>query len=51
LMVVTSLADEKSVQESKAGRLAAAFYPVRGMEAVCAALGEFLQPRDRLVST
>jgi pyruvate dehydrogenase E1 component alpha subunit len=51
LMLVTALADKKSVAESKAGRLAAAFYPVRGMEAVCAALGEVLRPSDRLVST
>src|SRR5690606_12429060 len=28
-----------------------AFYPVRGMEAVCAALRAVLEPRDRLVST
>ena len=51
LMLVTAMADQKSVAESKAGRLQAAFYPVRGMEAVCAALGEILTPRDRLVST
>lgn len=51
LMLTTALADQKSVAESKAGRLQAAFYPVRGMEAVCAALGEVLTPRDRLVST
>lgn len=51
LMLTTALADQKSVAEAKAGRLQAAFYPVRGMEAVCAALGEVLTPRDRLVST
>ena len=51
LMLTTAMADQKSVAESKAGRLQAAFYPVRGMEAVCAALGEVLTPRDRLVST
>jgi acetoin:2,6-dichlorophenolindophenol oxidoreductase subunit alpha len=51
LMLTTALADQKSVAETKAGRLQAAFYPVRGMEAVCAALGEVLTPRDRLVST
>lgn len=51
LMLTTAMADEKSVSESKAGRLQAAFYPVRGMEAVCAALGEVLTPRDRLIST
>jgi TPP-dependent pyruvate/acetoin dehydrogenase alpha subunit len=51
LMLVTTLADQKSAVEAKAGRLQAAFYPVRGMEAVCAALGEVLRPEDRLVST
>ncbi|MBD0859802.1 thiamine pyrophosphate-dependent dehydrogenase E1 component subunit alpha [Gordonia sp. zg691] len=51
LMLTTALADQKSVVEAKAGRLQAAFYPVRGMEAVCAALGEVLTPRDRIVST
>jgi TPP-dependent pyruvate/acetoin dehydrogenase alpha subunit len=51
LMLITTIADSKSAAEAKAGRLAAAFYPVRGMEAVCAALGEVLVPSDRLVST
>jgi pyruvate dehydrogenase E1 component alpha subunit len=51
LMLTTAMADQKSVVEAKAGRLQAAFYPVRGMEAVCAALGDVLRPRDRLVST
>ncbi|GLZ15937.1 pyruvate dehydrogenase E1 component subunit alpha [Actinomadura sp. NBRC 104425] len=51
LMLVTTLADKKSAAEAKAGRLQAAFYPVRGMEAVCAALGEVLRPEDRLIST
>ncbi|WP_054370956.1 thiamine pyrophosphate-dependent dehydrogenase E1 component subunit alpha [Rhodococcus rhodochrous] len=51
LMLTTALADQKSSAEAKAGRLAAAFYPVRGMEAVCAALGEVLTSQDRMVST
>lgn len=51
LMVTTTLADERSVQEAKAGRLQAAFYPVRGMEAVCAAIGAALAPADQVVST
>jgi acetoin:2,6-dichlorophenolindophenol oxidoreductase subunit alpha len=50
-MVVTMLADQRSTEEAKAGRLQAAFYPVRGMEAVCAALGAVLRPDDRMVST
>lgn len=51
LMVLTMKADAKASGEAKAGRLAAAFYPVRGMEAVCAAIGEALAPRDQIVST
>lgn len=51
LMLTTAVADQKSSAEAKAGRLAAAFYPVRGMEAVCAALGEVLRSEDRMVST
>jgi TPP-dependent pyruvate/acetoin dehydrogenase alpha subunit len=51
LMLTTTLADNKSTEEAKAKRLAAAFYPVRGMEAVCAALGEVLTPKDRMIST
>ncbi len=51
LMLVTKLADDTAREEAKAGRLQAAFYPVRGLEAVCAALGEVLRPDDQLVST
>lgn len=51
LMLTTAVADQKSSAEAKAGRLGAAFYPVRGMEAVCAALGEAMEPTDRMVST
>ena len=51
LMMLTTLADQKSAAEAKAGRLQAAFYPVRGMEAVCAALGEVLRSEDQLFST
>ncbi|HEY0448717.1 thiamine pyrophosphate-dependent dehydrogenase E1 component subunit alpha [Actinophytocola sp.] len=51
LMVTTTLADEKSVREAKAGRLQAAFYPVRGLEAVCAAIAAALRPGDQVVST
>lgn len=51
LMLTTAQADRRSTEEAKAGRLAAAFYPVRGMEAVCAALGEVLRSDDRMVST
>lgn len=51
MMLLTTLADTKSAAEAKAGRLQAAFYPVRGMEAVCAALGDVLRPEDRMIST
>lgn len=51
LMVAMTLADDRARKEAKAGRLQAAFYPVRGMEAVCAALGVALQTRDKVVST
>ncbi len=51
LMLTTQLADDTAREEAKAGRLQAAFYPVRGLEAVCAALGEVLRPDDQLVST
>lgn len=50
-MLTSMLADQRSTEDAKAGRLAAAFYPVRGMEAVCAALGAVLTPADRMVST
>jgi TPP-dependent pyruvate/acetoin dehydrogenase alpha subunit len=51
LMLGTALADQRAAAESKAGRLMAAFYPVRGMEAVCAALGETMRTGDKMVST
>jgi TPP-dependent pyruvate/acetoin dehydrogenase alpha subunit len=51
LMLTTKLADDTAREEAKSGRLQAAFYPVRGLEAVCAALGECLNVDDQLVST
>lgn len=51
VMLTTTLADARAQQETKAGKLQAAFYPVRGMEAVCAALGAVLQQRDQVIST
>lgn len=51
VMLTTTLADGRAQKEAKAGKLQAAFYPVRGMEAVCAALGAVLEPRDQLIST
>ena len=51
MMVTTTLADDAARTETKAGRLQAAFYPVRGLEGVCAALGLALRADDQLVST
>jgi len=51
LMLTTTAADDRAREETKAGRLQAAFYPVRGLEAVCAALGGALRGDDQLVST
>jgi TPP-dependent pyruvate/acetoin dehydrogenase alpha subunit len=51
LMLSTAMADQRSAAEARSGRLMAAFYPVRGMEAVCAALGETMRRDDKMVST
>jgi acetoin:2,6-dichlorophenolindophenol oxidoreductase subunit alpha len=50
-MLTTTFADDRAREEAKGGRLQAAFYPVRGLEGVCAALGAAMQPKDQLVST
>jgi TPP-dependent pyruvate/acetoin dehydrogenase alpha subunit len=51
VMKIVTLADERARAEVKAGRMPAAFYPVRGLEGVCAALGAVLRAEDHLVST
>lgn len=51
VMRTVTVADERARAEAKAGRMPAAFYPVRGLEGVCAALGAVLTPEDHLVST
>lgn len=51
LMRKISSVDERTNIEVKAGRLKAATYPVRGLEASCAALGVSMQADDRLIST
>jgi acetoin:2,6-dichlorophenolindophenol oxidoreductase subunit alpha len=51
VMRTVTMADERARAEAKAGRMPAAFYPVRGLEGVCAALGAVLTPEDHLVST
>jgi pyruvate dehydrogenase E1 component alpha subunit len=51
LMATTTLANDRITSEVSAGHLQATFYPVRGLEAVCAALGACLRASDSLVST
>lgn len=50
-MQVMTLASIKAREEVTAGRLQAAFYPIRGLEGVCAALGLAMHRDDQLVST
>jgi len=50
-MLVISLCDARARAEARSGALRAAFYPVHGLEAACAAIGSCLQPSDYLVST
>jgi acetoin:2,6-dichlorophenolindophenol oxidoreductase subunit alpha len=51
LMQTITAADERFRAEVRSGALKAAFYPVRGLEGVCAALAVALRPTDYLVST
>ncbi|MFN2537990.1 MAG: thiamine pyrophosphate-dependent dehydrogenase E1 component subunit alpha [Mycobacteriales bacterium] len=51
LMRLITAASERASAEVKAGGLASAFYPVRGLEGVCAALGAAMRRDDKLVST
>ena len=51
VMRTVTVTDERARAEAKAGRMPAAFYPVRGLEGVCVALGAVLTPDDHLVST
>ncbi|MGH7750304.1 MAG: thiamine pyrophosphate-dependent enzyme, partial [Candidatus Dormibacteria bacterium] len=50
-MATITVAEAETVGAVKAGRLNAAVYPVRGLEGVCAVLGDRLEPTDYLVST
>jgi pyruvate dehydrogenase E1 component alpha subunit len=43
--------DQRTSADVQKGQLRAAYYPVRGLEAVCAAMGEVARPADALVST
>jgi pyruvate dehydrogenase E1 component alpha subunit len=50
-MATITIAESETVGAVRAGRLNAAVYPVRGLEAVCAAIGLALEPTDYMVST
>jgi len=50
-MYLIRIVNERVVGEVKAGRLKGAAYPVRGLEAVCAAIGVCTRDDDQLVST
>lgn len=50
-MRLITVTGERAAAEVQAGRLKSAFYPVRGLEGACAALGVAMQPTDRIVST
>lgn len=50
-MATITATEAATVGAVKAGRLNAAVYPVRGLEAVCGALGVTVQPTDYMVST
>lgn len=51
LMALIAATDRRAAEEARSGAMKAAFYPVRGLEAVCAALGATTTARDHLVST
>lgn len=51
LMATITLAEKETVGAVRSGRLNAAVYPVRGLEAVCAAIGLSVTASDYMVST
>ncbi|MGQ0464174.1 MAG: thiamine pyrophosphate-dependent dehydrogenase E1 component subunit alpha [Sporichthyaceae bacterium] len=51
LMQTITTTGDRAAEEVKSGSLASAFYPVRGLEGVCAALGAAMRLDDKLVST
>jgi pyruvate dehydrogenase E1 component alpha subunit len=51
IMATIAATDRRAAEEARSGGLKAAFYPVRGLEAVCAAIGSCVDDRDYLVST
>lgn len=50
-MATISVCEAQTVGAVRAGRLNAAVYPVRGLEAVCAAIAVLIEPTDYMVST
>lgn len=50
-MRLITVTGERAAAEVRAGRLKSAFYPVRGLEGSCAALGAAMWPEDKIVST
>jgi TPP-dependent pyruvate/acetoin dehydrogenase alpha subunit len=51
IMVTIAAADARAHAEASSGALKAAYYPVQGLEAVCAAMGVATDASDALVST
>ncbi|HVX23702.1 MAG TPA: thiamine pyrophosphate-dependent dehydrogenase E1 component subunit alpha [Acidimicrobiales bacterium] len=51
LMALIAATDRRAADEARSGAMKAAFYPVRGLEAVCAAVGVATTADDHLVST
>ncbi len=51
LMALIAATDRRAAEEARSGAMKAAFYPVHGLEAVCAAIGVATTPDDQLVST
>jgi TPP-dependent pyruvate/acetoin dehydrogenase alpha subunit len=51
IMATIAATDRRAAEEAQSGGLKAAFYPVRGLEAVCGAIGICVSDRDFLVST
>ncbi len=50
-MLLAKMADERAALEARKGLLQAALYPVRGLEAVCAAMGVAMTDQDQMVSS
>jgi len=51
VMSLITATSERAAAEVRSGALASAFYPVRGLEGVCAALSVAMTKQDQLVST